>query len=763
VSIIIRRFREPDTENLRSAFGRLPRLPFTRDYGLPNEGSLHWLTGHFTGIGGRNDGSVALVAEQDDEVAGGLVMIPAPWETEIFEIPMARIPLVFAASPHGNVDKRVIGARLLAAAEDALAELGVRHCSALVLGEDSGLVHAFGDAGWRLVDSTLDFTWKCGRTRAESLDERRIRLRPVTDEDRPVLSHLAREAYTHSIQTRYSVDPWLPIEKTGELYTRWFELACDGAFGDVVAVAEVDGHPAGFNTFKMDPVLSESLGVGFGMHGIAAVAPELRGIGNQPAMLHWLAEWQRERGGAFNRGRVLVNNYPMQRACLKSGAFVTQSFHTFHVWLGAPPAGRLISIPESSGKPVTNGPTEKPRAVEGATPIRPDYLAFGRPDISEEEIRLVSGNLRSGWIGLGSRTLEFEKAFREYVGAEHAIAVSSCTAALHLSLLAAGIGPGDEVITTPMTFAATVNAILATGARPILVDIDPDTLNLSTEAIAEAISDRTRALLPVHFGGLPCELDAYEALAEKHGLVVIEDAAHAVGAAYRGTRIGGHGNLACFSFYPNKNMTTIEGGMVTTQDAQLADRVRLMRLHGLSSDAWKRFSSRALIASEAVMPGFKYNLTDTQSTLGLTQLARLEEFLAVRERYAALYDPVIDNLPVKRQLRPSPGGGDRHALHLYVVLLDLDQLTVGRDEVVVALRAENIGVGIHYQAIHEHPYYRELLPYRRGDLPVAESVSASTLTLPLSPGMSEVDAMQVLHALRYVLSRYSATSKGSTA
>jgi len=402
---------------------------------------------------------------------------------------------------------------------------------------------------------------------------------------------------------------------------------------------------------------------------------------------------------------------------------------------------------------------DAPLAIDGGTPIRAQFLPFGRPLISEQEIAAVADVLRSGWLGMGERTIAFERAFAAYCGADHAVSVSSCTAALHLSLVALGLGPGDEVVTTPMTFAATVNAILEVGASPVLVDIDPRTLNVEPDAVAAAIGPRTKALLPVHFGGRPVDLTAFGALARAHGLAIVEDAAHAVGAVHAGARVGSHGNLAAFSFYPNKNMTTIEGGMVTTDDPELAEALRLLRLHGLSNDAWKRYHTKALVTSQVVRFGYKANLTDVQSVLGMGQLERLEEFLGVRERYAAVYDAALADLPIDRQERQA-GPGERHGLHLYVILLRLDELTCDRDQVVRALRAENIGVGLHYQALHEHPYYAQRLGHGAGAFPVAEDVSARTLTLPLGPSMSGEDLHDVVHAVRCVLARYRATARG---
>jgi dTDP-4-amino-4,6-dideoxygalactose transaminase len=395
-------------------------------------------------------------------------------------------------------------------------------------------------------------------------------------------------------------------------------------------------------------------------------------------------------------------------------------------------------------------------AIEGGRPIRDQFLVFGRPVFAEEEIAAVAEVLRSGWPGLGPRTQEFERAFAEYCGARHAVAVSSCTAGLHLALVAAGVGEGHEVITTAMTFAATVNAILMAGARPVLVDIDEETLNLDLDAVERAITSRTRAVLPVHFGGLPCDLDRLRGLAEARGLVVLEDAAHAVGAVYHGRRIGGHGNLAAFSFYSNKNLTTVEGGMVTTDDDRLAEELRIRRLHGLSSDAWKRFGTKAVIPSHVTRQGFKYNLTDLQAVIGQSQLSRLEGFLATREKYAAIYDAELAGLPFDRQFRPTLGGPDRHGLHLYIVLLRLDELSLGRDHVMVALREENIGVAAHYMAISEHPHFQRVLGCGPGDFPVAERIASRTMSLPLSPGMTEDDVYDVVDAMHSVLSKYRA-------
>jgi dTDP-4-amino-4,6-dideoxygalactose transaminase len=393
-------------------------------------------------------------------------------------------------------------------------------------------------------------------------------------------------------------------------------------------------------------------------------------------------------------------------------------------------------------------------AIEGGRPIREKILVFGAPTLDEAEYEEVLHTLRSGWIGTGPKTAAFESDFARYVGARHAVAVSSCTAALHLSLIAAGVQTGDEVITSPLTFAATANVVVHAGARPVFADIDPHTLNIDPRAVEQAITPRTKALLPVHFGGLPCVLVELQRIAERHGLVLIEDAAHAVGARYMGNMIGGNGNLTCFSFYANKNLTTGEGGMVTTDDEKKASLLGVYRLHGLSRDAWQRYRSHRLILSDAIYPGYKYNMTDLQSSLGLHQLRKQEKFLEIRERYACIYDEAFSGLSgVRMQPRPT-ANGTRHALHLYVLVMEPSQFRVGRNEVVSALIAENVGAAIHYRALHTHPYYRERFGYRPDDYPNAAEAGESIFSLPLTPGMNERDLQDVIAAVHKVLGAY---------
>ncbi|MGN6563730.1 MAG: DegT/DnrJ/EryC1/StrS family aminotransferase [Thermomicrobiales bacterium] len=387
--------------------------------------------------------------------------------------------------------------------------------------------------------------------------------------------------------------------------------------------------------------------------------------------------------------------------------------------------------------------------------MRSEFLVFGKPRIEEDEIAEVVATLRSGWIGMGPRTLQLERDFAAYTGAKHAIAVNSCTAALHLALIAAGVGPGDEVITTPLTFAATANVVTHLGATPVFADINRRTQNIDPARVAEKLTPRTKAIIPVHMLGRPADLDPLLALAREHGLAIVEDAAHAVETVYRGRHVGTIGNFTAFSFYANKNVTTGEGGMLTTDDDAAADRIRTLRLHGISKDAWKRYSSEGFSPYELIEPGFKYNMLDLTAALGIHQLRRVEENWQIRARYVALYNEAFAELagisvPALEPLGP----GDRHAWHLYPVLLDLDRLTLDRNGFIDALQARNIGTGIHYTALHLQRYYRERFGMKRGDYPEAEWVSDRTVSLPLSPAMTEDDVEDVIAAVGDVLAEH---------
>jgi len=391
-------------------------------------------------------------------------------------------------------------------------------------------------------------------------------------------------------------------------------------------------------------------------------------------------------------------------------------------------------------------------AVDGGRPVRArkDFLVFGAPQIGEEEIAGVVDSLRRRWIGTGPKVMEFERAFEAYKGASHAVAVNSCTAALHLSILSLGIGPGDEVITTPMTFCATVNAILHAGAKPVLADCDPVTYNLDPKQVARKITRKTRALLPVHFAGRPCDMRGLMRLAKTHRLRVVEDCAHALETEYHGRKAGTFGDLGCFSFYATKNLTTAEGGMVITSRKALADRIKRLALHGMTQDAWKRYSDSGYAHYDVVELGYKYNMTDLQAAIGLPQLARLEANWKRRAAIWARYQKAFADLPVDLPAEPLPY--ERHAYHLYTPLIRKG-FHRSRDWILTALTAENIGVGVHYRALCDHPYYRRALGWKRRDFPIASDIGDRTVSLPLSPALSEGDVEDVITAFRKVMGR----------
>ncbi len=401
-------------------------------------------------------------------------------------------------------------------------------------------------------------------------------------------------------------------------------------------------------------------------------------------------------------------------------------------------------------------------ACEGGRPVRPEFLVFGRPALGEEEIVEIVDTLRSGWIGFGPKCLRFESEFAEYTGARHALSVNSCTAALHLALLAANIGPGDEVITTPLTFCATSNVITHVGAIPVFVDVDPLTQNLDPTRIEAVIGERTRAIMVVHMAGWPCDMAAIEAIAARHGLEVIEDAAHATESWHRGRKIGSLSRFTAFSFYATKNLTTGEGGMLTVNDDAALDRLKALRLHGLDKDAWKRYSPGGFLPYETLEPGYKYNMTDLQASLGIHQLARLESQLEVRDRLWAAYDAMLGGEETVEVPQTLAEPGSRHARHLYTVRLRLEHLEIDRTDFVRALAAENIGTGVHFVPIHLHRWYRERWGYERGDFPIAESIGDATISLPLSPAMTEADVADVAAAVKKVAHHYATRGVGVT-
>jgi dTDP-4-amino-4,6-dideoxygalactose transaminase len=383
-------------------------------------------------------------------------------------------------------------------------------------------------------------------------------------------------------------------------------------------------------------------------------------------------------------------------------------------------------------------------------PVRDNYLIFGQPQILEDEINEVLDSLRAAWIGTGPKVSRFEEMFREYIGAQHAVALNSCTAGLHLSLLAAGIGPGDEVITTPMTFCATVNSIIHTGATPVLVDCDRETQLIDPNQIEDAITPKTRAIIPVHLCGRVCDMDPILDIAARHNLIVIEDAAHAIETTYKGRKVGTIGHMTVYSFYATKHVTTAEGGMVTTNIPEFADKIKTYGLHGLSRDAWKRYSDEGFKHYQVVLPGYKYNMTDLQAALGLHQLPRVEQNLLRRNAIWETYNQAFADLPVGV---PAPDSLDfRHARHLYTLMVDKARAGVTRDEFMDRLHLQNIGTGVHYIGVHLHPYYRETYGYRPQDFPNATWISERTVSLPLSPKLTNGDVEDVIEAVRMSVS-----------
>ena len=388
--------------------------------------------------------------------------------------------------------------------------------------------------------------------------------------------------------------------------------------------------------------------------------------------------------------------------------------------------------------------------MTGSTPaaaVEP-FLPFAQPEIGQEEIDEVVDTLRSGWLTGGPKVQAFEEGIRDVTGASHAVALSSCTAGMHLALLAAGIGPGDEVITTPLTFAATVNVILHAGATPVLADVREDDYNIDVDEIERKITPRTKALLPVHYGGQPCRMDELQALADRHKLRVIEDAAHAIGARYRGQPIGALTDAAVFSFYPIKAITTGQGGMLTTNDADLANQVRLLSLHGLSKNAWNRYSKGGSAEYQVLAPGFNYAMTDIQAALGIHQLKRLEAFQARRTHIANQYNALFAGVP--ELIRPPTRDEIVHAWHLYPIRLQLDRLTINRAQFVEELREHGIGTSVHFIPIHLHPYYRKALSLGPGDFPVTEAIYEGLISLPIYPRMEDASVERVAAAVREI-------------
>lgn len=390
-------------------------------------------------------------------------------------------------------------------------------------------------------------------------------------------------------------------------------------------------------------------------------------------------------------------------------------------------------------------------AIHGGKPVRQKLLPYGRQSVKEEDIAAVVEVLRSDWLTTGPKIGEFEERFAAYVGARYAVSFSSGTAALHGAAFAAGLNPGDEAITTPMTFCATANCVVYQGAKPVFADVSPDTLNIDPEKVAGKVSERTKAIIAVDYAGHPADLQELRKLAEQHGLVLIEDACHALGAEYRGTKVGGIADMTVFSFHPVKHLTTGEGGMVTTNDSRLAESLRRFRNHGISSEARQRQESGQWFY-EMVLLGFNYRLTDIGCALGISQMGRLETNVARRREIAARYGRAFRGLPalvapaVRREVNP--------AWHLYPIRLNLERLSCGRTEIFQALRGENLGVNVHYIPVHLHPYYREKFGYVGGEYPMAEDAYERLISLPMFHGMSDQDVEDVIAAVGKVSEAY---------
>lgn len=380
---------------------------------------------------------------------------------------------------------------------------------------------------------------------------------------------------------------------------------------------------------------------------------------------------------------------------------------------------------------------------------RENFLVFGSPLIGEEEIEEVVATLRSGWIGTGPRVAQFQQDFGKYVGADYALAVNSCTAGLHLAMLVSGVGPGDEVITTPMTFCATANAIVHTGAKPVFADVDRNTMLIDPNAIEAAITPATRAIVPVHLAGRPCDMDRIGEIARRHNLLVIEDAAHCIEGWYHGQKIGSISDLTCFSFYVTKNIVTGEGGMITTRNEEWANKIKCLALHGMTKDAWNRFSDSGYKHYRVADAGFKYNMMDIQAALGLHQLKRVEKCLTRRCEIWSRYEEAFAGLPV---FLPEPEEPDTvHARHLFTLMVDTDRCTKSRDEIMNDLSQWNIGTGVHYTALHLHPFYQDTFGCRQGQFPNTEWIGDRTLSLPLSAKLTDEDVEDVIAAVRYVV------------
>lgn len=395
--------------------------------------------------------------------------------------------------------------------------------------------------------------------------------------------------------------------------------------------------------------------------------------------------------------------------------------------------------------------------LESPVRVREDFLPFALPSIGDEEIAEVVDTLKSGWVTTGPKVKRFEGQFAEFVQTGNALAVNSCTAGLHTALAALGVGPGDEVILPTFTFCATANVVVHLGAKPVLVDIGDD-LEIDPKAVEARITPRTKAIMPVHYAGQACDLDAIYSIAEQHNLAVVEDAAHAVGTTYKGLAIGSDSlntrlqRATAFSFYANKNMTTGEGGMITTADEELAKEMRILSLHGMSKDAWKRYTGSGSWFYEVVSAGYKNNMTDIAAALGIHQLRRLDGFIERRQQFAKMFDLAFADLDTLAT--PIAHSDRNHVYHLYAIRLNPETLTISRGEFIDELKKLNIGTSVHFIPVHLHPFYKESFGYQRGDLPRAEAIYDQIVSLPLYPLMSEQDVSDVIEAVHHLASSF---------
>ena len=380
-----------------------------------------------------------------------------------------------------------------------------------------------------------------------------------------------------------------------------------------------------------------------------------------------------------------------------------------------------------------------------------DYLIFGAPFIDQDEIEEVVSTLSSGWIGTGPRVQRFEDNFKLYKKASNAVAVSSCSAALHLSLLASELKPGDEVIVPAMTFCATVNAIIHSGVTPVLADVDPRTMNIDPKSIQDRITKKTKAILLVHFAGRPCNMNEITDIANQHNILVIEDCAHAIESEYKGKHCGTFGDFGCFSFYVTKNITTGEGGMVVCKDEEQSSKIKTMALHGLSKDAWSRFSDIGYKHYSVTVAGFKYNMTDIQAAMGIQQLNKIKKCWERRQEIWKQYNEAFSELPVTL---PAELDSDiKHAFHLFTLLIDKKRTGISRDEFIEAMHSRNIGTGVHYLSIPEHPYYQDKFGWQPEDFPSAMTIGRETVSLPLSAKLTNADVQSVIQTVHEILVR----------